>query len=671
MIIRRIRARVAVYATAAGLAAAAIALPGPVYAAGPELVANPGLEDGGSTPTCFQLTGWGSNTFNASVTASNVHGGSRAWKIDMTERTSGDRKLMISENTGCAPAVTPGERYDVSVWYQSTAPSNGLTVFRETSSGWEYWTDLRDLPAVEEWTEAFATSPIVPAGTLRLSFGVSLAAPGTLYTDDYSLTRTAPVPAPSPERELGWWSTAAYTLPSRTNHSTLLGNGRVLLIAGSGNDGALFAAGSFTAEVWDPMDETFTPLVVPEDMWCSGHVTLADGRVLIMGGTTSYPDPVTGRNFTGSKSSFIFDPSTNLFTKINDAQTGHWYPTLTKLGNGDVWAAGGLNENAEGTVATELFRATENRWLSGGEVPQTWSYWGTYPHMILLQDGRLFYSGSHTFGQNIGTGAALYDIGGAIIQDIPGLRAKNTRDQAGSTLLPPAQDQRVAIFGGGDTENNAAGISLTDVVDLAATSPMYHAAQDMPGPGKGYVNTVVLPDRRVLTTGGATNNRTGDVNTSALFDPRTETWKPAADNPVPRQYHSSAVLLPDGRVVTLGGNPADNTFELRVSIYEPPYFFMGGRPSIGSGPSTATYGSQVTIEASGEVQYVNLIAPMSVTHQTDPNMRLVDVPYVPNNDGTFTLTIPSNPNLLPPGPYMLSVVDNDGVPSVARWITIS
>ena len=61
--------------------------------------------------------------------------------------------------------------------------------------------------------------------------------------------------------------------------------------------------------------------------------------------------------------------------------------------------------------------------------------------------------------------------------------------------------------------------------------------------------------------------------------------------------------------------------------------------------------------------------PMSVTHQMDANMRLVDLPIVVGN-GIATVTVPGNRNLLPPGPYMLTVTDSDGVPSIASWITI-
>ena len=119
-----------------------------------------------------------------------------------------------------------------------------------------------------------------------------------------------------------------------------------------------------------PVTGAMTNLAVPKDMFCAGHVTLADGRVLIMGGTKSFPGlGNTNTNFAGLAASWVFDPASRQFTKLNDAQTGHWYPTLTKLGNGDIWAAGGLDENTNGTVATELFSAAELRWLKNTEVP--------------------------------------------------------------------------------------------------------------------------------------------------------------------------------------------------------------------------------------------------------------------------------------------------------------
>src|SRR3954465_12462558 len=119
--------RVTVSITAAALALAALAVAPPVEAATAELVVHGGLEQGTNPPTCFQLVGWGTNSYTSEPSTSVTHSGNRAWKLSMTARDSGDRKLIISDAAGCAPAVNPGQRYDLSLWYQSTASANGFT----------------------------------------------------------------------------------------------------------------------------------------------------------------------------------------------------------------------------------------------------------------------------------------------------------------------------------------------------------------------------------------------------------------------------------------------------------------------------------------------------------------------------------------------------------------
>jgi hypothetical protein len=139
---------------------------------------------------------------------------------------------------------------------------------------------------------------------------------------------------------------------------------------------------------------------------------------------------------------------------------------------------------------------------------------------------------------------------------------------------------------------------------------------------------------------------------------------------VGRNYHSSAILLPDGRVAVFGSNPLDNTFELRISVYSPPYLFQNGRPSISQAPTSATYGQSFGLQVSGTIKSASLMSPMSATHQTDTNARLVDLPLT-GSGTSLTATVPTNHNLLPPGPYMLTVVDTNNVPSVAKWVWIS
>ncbi|GLI25900.1 hypothetical protein ARHIZOSPH14_01420 [Agromyces rhizosphaerae] len=657
-----------------------------------QLVVNPWLVDGDDPGACMQLGGWGEHDSVAGLAdavPADAPEGARSYRIEMADRVSGDLKLIQSEAAGCAPDVAPGDELVASVRYRSDAAAVSVTAFIHGTAGWSYWTELAALPPAAEWTTATVPLPTIPDGADRVSFGVSISSDGVLETTGYGLTalieppeQTAtptPTPTADPGEEPtgdpaldGSWEVRTTEMPIRTIHSTLLHDGRILLIAGSGNDGAQFAAGTFRAVVWDPDADTFDEVPVPYDMFCAGHVTLPDGKVLIAGGTEAFPEEDQGPNtFKGSAHSYYFDPEDDAFHVLADMAGAHWYPTLTKLGNGDVWAAGGLDEKASGTVLTEMFDVSEMAWLPAGQVPQTWSFWGTYPHMYLLEDGLLFYAGAHTFGNGLpGTGASLYDWTQAQIWDVPGLREKDMRDQAGSVLLPPAQDQRVMIVGGGNTDGAAPGIDLVDIIDLSEPSPAYEPAADLPGPGKGYVNVINLPDRTVLATSGARYNRADDVLTSAIYDPQGDVWRAVEPDPIGRNYHSSAILMPDGRVAVIGSNPLDNSYEHRLSVYSPPYLHAGTRPTVAGVPDAASHGDVLELDVTGEVVSASLLAPMSSTHQTDTNARLVDLPMA-GADGTRTVQVPDNPNLLPPGPYMLTVLDAAGVPSVAEWIWIS
>ncbi|MFJ6003880.1 galactose oxidase-like domain-containing protein [Arthrobacter sp. NPDC092385] len=643
-----------------------------------QLVANGNLSQGNPVPTCFQVAGWGNRTVAQAISAdvpANSVAGTRSFQLSVTNYVSGDAKLLTSEAAGCAPAVTGGAQYDIAIDYKSSGTGqHGLSVFSHTANGWQYWTDLKAVPASGVWTTASARTPAIPAGVDRIAFGLSVAGNGTLSTTNYSARQVAvvvPPPAGTPE-SVGTWTVQGEQLPIRALHNTLLNDGRVLLIAGSGNEEKVFNAGAFRAVVWTPETNAFKEIPVPYDMFCAGHVTLPDGKVLLAGGTQAFPTQDQGPNtFKGSKKSYYFDPADDTFHPTTDMAGAHWYPSLTKLGNGDVWSAGGLDEKAEGTVLTEMFSSKTMSWLPQNQVPQTWSFWGTYPHMFLLDDGKMFYTGAHTFGNGLpGTGASLYDWTTAKIWDVPGLRQKDMRDQAGSVFVGPVQDQKLMIVGGGNTDGNAAAINLVDIIDFKKPSPAYVPGPDLPGPGKAYVNLVNLPDRTVLAANGARYNRAGNVDTAAIYTPGTNTWRSIDADPVGRNYHSTSILLPSGKVAVMGSNPADNSFELRISLYNPPYLYKGVRPTVAPQQARATYGQALQLAVTGDVASASLISPMSATHQTDTNARLVDLPLT-GTGGTRSALVPANRNLLPPGPYMLSVLDTKGVPSIAKWVWIS
>ncbi|MFE0511277.1 galactose oxidase-like domain-containing protein [Streptomyces sp. NPDC058964] len=683
---RRRTALVGVGALTAGLL-----LTSPQSAQAANLVKNAGFETAGTDdmPYCWEKSGWGNNDFGF-ATVSDAHSGAKAMKVTLTRRVDGDRKALITESAECAPGVTAGKQYDLSLWYKSTTPDTSVTLFRhDTAAGWQYWTDLKTLDMASAYTQATVRTPEVPAGTDRITWGVSVYGTGSVTTDDYSMEQVPDTLPPAQctgtnaECADGSWSVLPTQNPVRSMHSVVLNNGKVLLIAGSGNSEEQFNAGTFTSAVYDPANGTYKVIPTPKDMFCAGHIQLQDGRVLVMSGNKAYPVP-GGHGYEGFKDSYIFDPKTETYSKTNDLNDGHWYPSATELGNGDVISFGGLREDSSGSVTTEYWSDKDQAWQPLWKVNQTWSFWGLYPSMILMQDGRLFYTGSHVFGNNIpGSGSAVYDYDANTITQIPGLQNKDQRDQSASVLLPPAQDQRVLTIGGGNIDSNPDANRLTDVIDLKQANPSYVAGPPLPqgtvdlgngkvpetgNQGKMYVSVVLLPDGKVLETGGGLHNRANPVYEASLYDPDAGTFDPVAADPEARGYHSSAFLLPDGRVMATGDNPGNGTWNHNVSIYTPPYLYKGTRPTITSLINQEwKYGDTQRITVDRPIAKAELIRPAAVTHSSDPNQRFVDLPLSVDGNNV-DLNVTSNPDLAPPGWYMLFAVDANGVPSVAKWV---
>ncbi len=157
---------------------------------GGNLLANASLESatGGSTPDCWQLGGTGTNTFTWTRTA-NAHTGSWAENVAITAFTSGDRKLVPSQQANaCSPRVSPGGTFNVGAWYQSNQPVHIVLYYKNSSGSWVYWTQSPVFAASGTWAQASWTTPAVPAGATAIGFGVNLAAVGSLTTDDYTMT---------------------------------------------------------------------------------------------------------------------------------------------------------------------------------------------------------------------------------------------------------------------------------------------------------------------------------------------------------------------------------------------------------------------------------------------------------------------------------------------------
>jgi hypothetical protein len=190
---------------------------------------------------------------------------------------------------------------------------------------------------------------------------------------------------------------------------------------------------------------------------------------------------------------------------------------------------------------------------------------------------------------------------------------------------------------------------------------------------------VLLPDGNVLVTnGGPTTDAVGVNNAirqAEMWSPATQQFSRLASAVAPRLYHSTALLLPDARVLVAGGGRFngvnESTDQLNAEIYSPPYLFNGARPTISSAPSTIQYATNFTVTTPDAVQIASaaLIRLSAVTHAFDQNQRYVPLTFQQTTGG-LTVQSPSAANLAPPGYYMLFIVNSTGVPSVASIIKV-
>ena len=478
----------------------------------------------------------------------------------------------------------------------------------------------------------------------------------------------------------GQWSTLPYAMPINPVHAALLYNGKILVVAGSGNcppaqsgcpSGVPYGpANGSGAATWDPATGNITQLTLAWDMFCNGMVVLPDGRVFIDSGTLQY-DP-----FHGESKSSVFDPSTNAIRDVQNMADGRWYPTVTSLGDGRVMTFSGLRETG-GTNNTVEFYTVGTGWSQ--EYPAGWTP-PLYPRMHLLPNGEVFYSGS-------GTSSALFDPSTTSwTRNVATTNYSGNRTYGTSVLLPltPANnyDPKIVIMGGHSPATNT-----TEIIDMGAAAPKWVYGLNM-SQQRIEMNAVILADGRVLALGGSVNDEdTSTLSLNAdLFDlstvnlnsipPNLGTVSSAGANATERLYHSVALLLPDATVWLAGGNPKRGTYNNTMEIYEPPYLFnsSGGaatRPTISSAPSSIAYGNAFTLQTpdAASISSAVLVRNGTVTHAFGMDQRLVGMSLTAGS-GSLTVTAPPNGNIAPPGYYMLFILNSSGVPSVAWMVQL-
>jgi len=281
-----------------------------------------------------------------------------------------------------------------------------------------------------------------------------------------------------------------------------------------------------------------------------------------------------------------------------------------------------------------------------------------YPRMHVMLDGRLFRAGPENNTQYFDAAAERW-VDSAVMKY--GYRSHGT-----SVLLPGL----IEVLALGGSKHHGATRSA-EIIDLGAAEPSWRTIQPMSRARK-HLNAVLLADGTVLVTGGGRKGEYGrPVKAAELFDPVTETWTTVASQRAPRAYHSTALLLPDGRVLSAGHDNGRRA--TMAEIYSPPYLFRGPRPTIASSGEQLTYGGnfEIATPEAVDIGRVALVKPGSVTHSVNFDQRYVDLGFTTAGDAALAVAAPSAPEAAPPGYYMLFIVNSLGVPSEAAWIHLS
>jgi hypothetical protein len=600
----------------------------------------------------------------------------------------------------------------------------------------------------------------------------------------YQITR------PGYEAKYGLWTKLDIPAKFRVNgiHSTLLDNGDVLIMAGSGNNQSYFNAGTFKTLLLDPVTMHMQLIPTPWDLFCAGHIELPDGNILVAGGTAKYENlhpayaagsmtvmnnndtrawvlpkgtiftapngvrfasataitvpratkrPGTGggqptvvagqqnvwvnavakgkgsliatdrqyqvlgavgrqaghllygigtpmtlqqQDFQGTKDAYIFDVKTLRYVKVNSMNYARWYPTLAEMGNGMDMAISGLNGEGQITMNSEMFNPATKTWAQGAARG-----FPTYPATFLTESGQLFFTGSNS-GYGPATAAwrtpGFWNTKTNAFLPVPGIADAQDLETSASVLLPPAQNQKIMVLGGGGVGQSNASTARTALIDVAAPDPTWVRGPNLAEPTR-YPITVLLPDDNVLVTGGSQYYRGmhgSDNRDTRIYDTASNSFAMAADSITGRDYHSGGILLPNGSVLTLGGNPlygnkqdtTPQTFNTEIDVYFPPYMFQGTRPVIASAPKVMqlSHSYLIKVPQAASIKDLRLMRPDNPTHVTDVNERSVAVSFTRAGPGELRVTLPASSNLLPPSYYMLFAVNGRGVPSAGYWVQV-
>jgi hypothetical protein len=497
------------------------------------------------------------------------------------------------------------------------------------------------LDASSVTTHAVGLAGLTPGATYHYRVTSTDVSGNVAYSPDQTVTMAAGTTAAA---DIGQWE-AARDWPIVAVHQMQLYTGEILM----------YDAWELPARprVWNPQTDVFTDVPVPSGIFCSGHVQLPDGKVVIVGGHQA--------GEVGIKDAFLFDPATRAFTRLPDMNLARWYPTATELPDGKAMVLSGMITSTQWADTPEVFNPATNTFSRLTGISTADMHEGEYPLPFLLPDGKVF----------------------AIIPSKGQSRLIDPVAQT-YTALPPTQvfngsavqvrPGKILYTGGGDVASGGESASRAQVIDMNMPAPAWRDVNGMQEIRYMH-NPVMLADGKAMIIGGsATADQTTRNGTviPEVWDPDTEAFTPVAPHRDKRMYHSTSMLLPDGRVLVAGGGRLAPAADYPTAeIYSPPYLFRGPRPTVTAAPATMSYAQAATLTSpdAATITKAHLVKLASVTHTIDQDQHFVPL-TVRSSGTTVTVDPPASAGTAPPGYYMLFLLNADGVPSIARTIQL-
>jgi len=456
------------------------------------------------------------------------------------------------------------------------------------------------------------------------------------------------------------------------------------------------AQGQTYTAVFNPVTETSTEVLVTNtgaDMFCPGTAVLPDGRVLVNGGSSS---PKTS----------IYSPTTSTWSISGEMNVPRGYEADTLLSYGtlangvlsgvQVLTLGGSWSGGEGGKSGEIWNSSTGAWTLLSGVPET-GIVGPDPQGIYRGDNHLW-----MFAQSGGT---VFQAGPSAQMNWITTSGSGTITSAGDRGTDPYSINGNAVLydvgkilkvGGAPAYQQSTGTTYATnsayLIDISAgpgSTP--HLTQLTPmSYERAFSNSVVLPNGNVVVIGGQSIPQPF-TDSAAILVP--EIWNPATQqfsflNPMqtPRTYHSTALLLPDGRVFVGGGGQCGvgcPQNHLTAEILTPPYLLNSDgsaatRPALiaASTSTSATLGGTITAGTTGQVASFVLMRLSATTHTVNNDQRRIPlaikaITALSGGSYAYTLTMPSaDPGVVLPGYYMLFALNSSGVPSVSTTIQI-